>query len=50
MEIEDCSVDVALGGTASQDTVRFERMDYFRDLFRLQRELVKLQDWVAHQR
>lgn len=23
---------------------------YFKELFRLQKELVKLQDWVAHQR
>ena len=27
-----------------------ERKTYFRELFRLQRELVKLQDWVAHHR
>jgi polyphosphate kinase 2 len=27
-----------------------ERKRYFRELFRLQRELVKLQDWVAHHR
>ena len=25
-----------------------DRRDYFRELFRLQSELIKLQDWVAH--
>ena len=25
-----------------------ERLKYFRELFRLQGELVKLQDWVVH--
>jgi len=55
MEIEDRAVDEALGalagGTAPDaDAERGERLDYFRHLFRLQRELVKLQDWVAHTR
>ena len=49
MEIEDRSVDEALldptGESASDD--RAARLDYFRQLFRLQRELIKLQDWVA---
>jgi polyphosphate kinase 2 len=33
------------GGTPSTD---IDRRKYFRDLFRLQSELVKLQDWVVH--
>ncbi len=32
-------------GAGSADT---DRHTYFRELFRLQRELVRLQDWVAH--
>jgi polyphosphate kinase len=32
---------------ASPDAVKAERQFYFHELFRLQRELVKLQDWVA---
>ena len=31
-------------------SVRGQRVAYFRELFRLQRELVTLQDWVAHTR
>ncbi len=30
--------------------VDLDRPQYFRELFRLQRELVKLQDWVVHER
>jgi polyphosphate kinase len=50
MEIEDRSVDEALAGAAEAESGRPERMAYFRNLFRLQHELVKLQDWVAHTR
>jgi len=38
MEIED------------EDDDRVERSQYFRDLFRLQAELIKLQDWVVQQK
>ena len=37
----------ALDASASAED-RAERRRYFRELFRLQGELVKLQDWVAH--
>jgi polyphosphate kinase 2 len=47
MEIEDRSVDDALLDPHGNDTARSERLSYFKNLFRLQRELVKLQDWVA---
>jgi len=45
LEIEDRAPAVAeLGGPGAQAEVRRR---YFRELFRLQAELVKLQDWVA---
>jgi polyphosphate kinase 2 len=50
MEIEDRSVDEALAALAGDDAGHSERASYFRNLFHLQRELVKLQDWVAHTR
>jgi len=50
MEIEDRAVDEALADLDGDEQARSERHDYFRNLFRLQRELVKLQDWVAHTR
>jgi polyphosphate kinase len=51
MEIEDRSVDAALAGlepAADAAGDRKDRLAYFKHLFQLQRELVKLQDWVAH--
>jgi polyphosphate kinase len=50
MEIEDRAVDHALLAPESAQAARDERVHYFRQLFRLQRELVKLQDWIAHSR
>ncbi len=49
LEIEDRSIDDVIDGVdpASDTSRRAERMRYFRELFRLQGELVKLQDWVA---
>ena len=47
MEIEDRSVDEVLHGPQGRERARTERVDYFRQLFRLQGELVKLQDWIA---
>ena len=46
MEIEDRSVDDALAGVEAEGA-RGERLACFKHLFALQRELVKLQDWVA---
>ena len=37
-------------GRGSPDADKQYRMAYFRELFKLQGELVKLQDWVAHTR
>jgi len=50
MEIEDRSVDDALLDLDGNAPARSERLSYFRNLFQLQRELVKLQDWVAETR
>ena len=49
MEIEDRTHDDVLADRPQQtDAERAERGQYFRELFRMQGELVKLQDWVAH--
>lgn len=45
MELDDRATD---GGKALTDEYRERRKSYFRELFRLQGELVKLQDWVVH--
>jgi polyphosphate kinase 2 len=50
MEIEDRSVDEVLHGPQGRERARVERVAYFRHLFRLQGELVKLQDWIAETR
>ncbi|HTT07276.1 MAG TPA: polyphosphate kinase 2 [Gammaproteobacteria bacterium] len=49
LELEDRNTDrFAAGGEAAPgDADREERKSYFRELFRLQAELVKLQDWVV---
>ena len=49
MELEDRNVDdIARGGAPETDQDKADRQHYFRELFRLQGELVKLQDWVIH--
>ena len=45
MELEDRSVDA--DGVVQPDSDKAARRQYFRELFRLQGELVKLQDWVV---
>ena len=47
LEIEDREVD-DIGAPSPAD--KLARQQYFRELFRLQGELVKLQDWVQHSR
>ena len=46
MELEDRNVDQAAGVMTDSPEYRGARQQYFRELFRLQGELVKLQDWV----
>ncbi|MCK6424631.1 MAG: polyphosphate kinase 2 [Burkholderiaceae bacterium] len=50
LEIEDRTAEDVLAGddAVRGDEVREARLRYFRELFRLQGELVELQDWVAH--
>jgi polyphosphate kinase 2 len=47
MEIEDRRPQGAKAPASETELERAERRSYFRDLFRLQGELVKLQDWVV---
>jgi polyphosphate kinase 2 len=47
LEIEDRNVDELESGQAADKAAR---RAYFKELFRLQGELVKLQDWVQHSR
>ena len=54
LELDDDRLDAPAPAVAGADggepegTRRAARQSYFRELFRLQGELVKLQDWVAH--
>ncbi|WP_133646844.1 polyphosphate kinase 2 [Paraburkholderia flava] len=45
MEVDDRLLD---GSSALTPEARESRKQYFRELFRLQGELVKLQDWIVH--
>ncbi|SFP93843.1 polyphosphate kinase 2 [Variovorax sp. 770b2] len=47
LEIEDRNID-GLDPSAPTATDKAARQAYFKELFRLQGELVKLQDWVQH--
>lgn len=48
LEIEDRTIEQLAGGVdAISDQDKEDRRHYFRELFRLQAELVKLQDWVV---
>ncbi|MDO5625799.1 MAG: polyphosphate kinase 2 [Pseudomonadota bacterium] len=47
MELEDRNIDQVAGVLTDSADYKAERQRYFRELFRLQGELVKLQDWVA---
>ena len=50
LEIEDRNIDGLDGEPASTNSAsdKAARQAYFKELFRLQGELVKLQDWVQH--
>ena len=53
LEVDDERMDdffAEIGEHSSQDQLSIERRFYFRELFRLQGELVKLQDWVIHKK
>ncbi|MEI7446437.1 MAG: polyphosphate kinase 2, partial [Burkholderiales bacterium] len=49
LELDDRRLDADATGVHGGDPdARAARIAYFRELFRLQGELVKLQDWIAH--
>jgi len=48
LDERDLDPETLLPAHARTDAEREARMSYFRELFRLQAELVKLQDWVVH--
>ena len=49
MEIDDERLHRLLDGKdRDSDAGLLDRQLYFKELFRLQRELVKLQDWIVH--
>src|SRR5262249_36984151 len=51
MEIDDDRFDEILAGIVEHPhRETMDRRLYFRELYRLQGELVKLQDWVQHNR
>jgi len=47
LELDDRMLDEVAGAAPADDADRERRRAYFRELFRLQAELVKLQDWVV---
>ena len=48
LEVDDRMIDRLIDPTDIAGAGADERRGYFRELFRLQGELVKLQDWVVH--
>ncbi len=50
LEIDEDFLSIDGGTDADRAAHREQRRAYFRELFRLQGELVKLQDWVQHTR
>jgi len=51
MELDDERLEKALTGLAEHpERATIDRRVYFKELFALQRELVRLQDWVQHQK
>jgi polyphosphate kinase 2 len=52
MEFDDARMDALVADAArpASDRADLDRHFYFKELFRLQGELVKLQDWVVHRK
>src|SRR5215813_15278327 len=51
LELDDERLDRLLADAAEHpERETLDRRIYFKELFRLQGELVKLQDWVAHEK
>jgi polyphosphate kinase 2 len=49
LELDESRLDGVVDGPESPADGRVDRARYFRELFRLQHELIRLQDWVQHQ-
>jgi polyphosphate kinase 2 len=51
MEVDDQVLDARAPEAGRADgAAKIDRHRYFRELFRLQRDLVKMQDWISHAR
>src|SRR5579859_5189589 len=50
MEMDDNRLDALVDGDGQASATDVDRHFYFRELLRLQTELVKLQDWVVKQK
>src|ERR1700761_4555396 len=51
LELDDHRLDASVDDAPSHDgPAQLDRRVYFKELFRLQGELVKLQDWVQHEK
>jgi polyphosphate kinase 2 len=48
MELDDARLDALVEASGNDTDVK--RAVYFRELFRLQMELIKLQDWIVHKK
>ena len=50
MEVDDVRLDALVDRNGGGDASGYSRSHYFRELLRLQGELVKLQDWVVYRK
>ena len=50
LQFEDDQLEALAGGQDRPGRAALDRRIYFRELFRMQHELVRLQDWIAHHR
>src|SRR6201996_2579673 len=50
LEIDDDRLHGLIADTGAEKTDGLTRHAYFKELLRLQKELIKLQDWVAYKR
>src|SRR5580700_8565804 len=50
LEIDDSRLESLLADGSQKPEDSLDRHTYFKELLRLQKELIKLQDWVSYQR
>jgi polyphosphate kinase 2 len=48
LELDEAAIGLQEAGEGPSDSAQLDRRTYFRELFRLQHELIRLQDWVQH--